>query len=365
MTADVVIVGGGIVGAACADRLAAEGLRVIVIEPAVVGGGATAAGMGHLVVMDDSDAQFALTNHSRNLWNQLSAELPPEAEFEPCGTIWVAADEEEMDAVREKHAYYTTRGVRAEILAPPALYEAEPHLRPGLAGALLVPDDSTIYAPCTANWLLRRNAKTRIVRAAVTAFKQGEVSLDDGSRISAGSIICANGTWITKFFPGLGIRLRKGHLAITDRYPAFVRHQIVELGYLKSVRGSSDESVAFNAAPRKTGQVLIGSSRQYNREDSAVNAPMLSRMLARAIEYMPALARLSVIRAWTGFRAATADKLPLIGLYRDGLYIAAGHEGLGITTSLGTAELLTAAIMRQAPAIPAEPYLPTRKQVHD
>ena len=197
MTADVVIAGGGIVGAACADRLSAEGLSVIVVEPDIVGGGATAAGMGHLVVMDDSDAQFALTNHSRNLWNQLAPELPPEAEFEPCGTIWVAADEEEMDAVREKHAYYTARGVRAEILDPRALYEAERRLRPGLAGALLVPDDSTIYAPCTANWLLRRNGKTRIERAAVTAFNHGEVELTNGSRISAGSVVCANGTWIT------------------------------------------------------------------------------------------------------------------------------------------------------------------------
>src|ERR671930_559672 len=93
---DVVIIGAGIVGAACA----AEGLRVAVVEAGMVGGGATAAGMGHLVVMDDSDAQFALTRYSQNLWDEIRGELPREAEYDACGTIWVAAGEEEMAEVR-------------------------------------------------------------------------------------------------------------------------------------------------------------------------------------------------------------------------------------------------------------------------
>ena len=66
----------------------------------MVGGGATAAGMGHIVVMDDSEAQFALTRYSQQLWQQLRPELTPDVEYEQCGTIWVAADEEEMAEVQ-------------------------------------------------------------------------------------------------------------------------------------------------------------------------------------------------------------------------------------------------------------------------
>ena len=101
-------------------------------------------------------------------------------------------------------------------------------------------------------------------------------------------------------------------------------------------------SVAFNVQPRATQQVLVGSSRELVGWDASLNRDVLARMLARAIEYMPALARLSAIRAWTGMRPATPDKLPLIGAWEPtpGLWIAAGHEGLGITTSLGTARLL-------------------------
>ena len=69
---DVVVIGGGIVGAACAAECAAAKLKVAIVEARMIGGGATAAGMGHLVVMDDSEAQFALTNYSQKLWNEVA-----------------------------------------------------------------------------------------------------------------------------------------------------------------------------------------------------------------------------------------------------------------------------------------------------
>src|SRR5258707_6436873 len=99
-TYDVVIVGAGIVGAACADECSQHGMRIAVVDQEAIGSGATAAGMGHIVVMDDSDAQFALTRYSQTLWQSLRAELPADIEYEQCGTIWVAADEEEMVEVR-------------------------------------------------------------------------------------------------------------------------------------------------------------------------------------------------------------------------------------------------------------------------
>src|SRR5215470_12644145 len=99
---DVAIAGGGIVGAACAAECAEAGLKVVVVEPGPVGGGATAAGMGHIVVMDDSPAQIALTLYSRSLWIELRPELPEDVEYLPCGTMWVAADEEELGEVRRK-----------------------------------------------------------------------------------------------------------------------------------------------------------------------------------------------------------------------------------------------------------------------
>ncbi len=362
---DVVIVGAGIVGAACAEECARAGLRTAVVEPAFAGAGATAAAMGHIVTMDDSEAQFALTRYSQQLWQQLRHELSAEVEYEECGTIWVAADEEEMKEVRRKQAYYSQRTVPVWVLGPEDLERAEPNLKKGMAGGLLVPEDAVLYPPCAARFLLERatgrGAGSFVGRQAVSMGK-GRVRLADGSELAAGILVNAAGASAPDLTAGLPIRKRKGHLLITDRYPGFLRHQLVELGYLKSAHSISSDSVAFNVQPRRTGQILVGSSRQYGAEHSEIDHEILARMLRRALVYMPELARLSAIRTWTGFRAATPDKVPLIGPWPADptLYLATGHEGLGITTALGTARLLVDQIMHRKPAIALEPYLPSR-----
>jgi glycine/D-amino acid oxidase-like deaminating enzyme len=362
---DVVIVGAGIVGAACADEFSRRGMTVMVLDRDVIGSGATAAGMGHIVVMDDSDAQFALTRYSQQLWRQMRSELPDDVEYEECGTIWVAADEEEMIEVRRKRDYYGKRGVPTEVLDSRALQSLEPNLRLGIAGGLLVPQDGVLYPPCAAGFLMRRaQARGTKARIGVTVAGIGgeQVRLRDGSDISAPIIVNAAGACASDLTAGLGIKKRKGHLVITDRYPGFVRHQLVELGYLKSAHSVTGDSVAFNVQPRRTGQILIGSSRQYGAEHKEVDSYMLRRMLQRAQEYMPGLAHMSTVRTWTGFRAATADKLPLIGQWSGdkSVFLATGHEGLGITTSLGTARILADQITGAKPEIPVEPYLPSR-----
>src|SRR3984893_11481518 len=115
-TYDVVIVGAGIVGAACAEQCVRHGMRVGVIDRDVIGGGATAAGMGHIAVMDDSEAQFALTRYSQLLWKDLAERLPPDVEYFPYGALWVAADDQEMAEVERKYRYYRARKVPVEVL---------------------------------------------------------------------------------------------------------------------------------------------------------------------------------------------------------------------------------------------------------
>lgn len=364
--AEVIIVGAGIVGAACALELSTEGLRVLVIDEGFPSAGSTGAAMGHIVVMDDSDAQFAITRYSQILWDDMHDQFPASVEFDPCGTLWIAADEEEMREVRRKFDYYRERGVNAEILDSRQVRDAEPHLRTPLAGGLRVPGDSVVYPPCAADFLLKkaRALGARVIQCQpVASIGKNIARLADGTVFAAGFIVNAAGQSAPKLSPGINIKPRKGHLVITDRYPNFLHHQVVELGYLKSAHSLTADSVAFNVQPRKTGQILIGSSRQYGAENSAVDESILSRMLQRAFEYMPDLNFVSAIRVWTGFRPATPDKLPLIGPSPQdpSVLVAAGHEGLGITTSLATAKLVCAQILGQRPAIPIQPYLPSRQ----
>jgi len=361
---DVAIVGAGIVGAACARSLAHEGLRVVVFESGFPGGGSTAAGMGHLLVMDDSEAEFALTSYSSRLWADLVERLPDSCEHHTCGTLWVASDEEEAALIPDKVRFYRERGLAAEQLTPRELQVAEPELRRGLTGGLLISGDSVLYPPAAANWLLERAvARGTEVRTGqeVDAIGPGWLQCG-GERFEAGLVVNAAGLGASRLTPELPIEPRKGHLAITDRYPGFVRHQILELGYLKSAHTMTTESVAFNVQPRPTGQLLIGSSRELVGPDPSINRRLLAQMLERAASYIPRLPQLSTLRVWTGFRPAVADKLPIIGPWppTPGLWLAAGHEGIGIATSLGTAALLSDRILNRQPAIDPAPFDPAR-----
>ena len=360
---DVAVVGAGIVGAACAEALATRGLRVEIFEALFPGSGSTGSAMGHLVVLDDSEAQFALSSFSRGLWERRTAELPAGVEDVPAGTLWVAADGEEMAHVRAKAAFHGARGVKTEILDSKGLSEAEPNLRPGLAGGLRVPGDRILYPPAAARFRLSvaERRGTRLRTEEVLEVGAGFVRTAAG-RTDAGAVLVAAGAASPSLLPGLPVVPRKGHLVITDRAPGFCRHQLIELGYLRSAHGNARESVAFNLQPRATGQMLLGSSRELVGFDLSVNRPLVARMVRRGIEYLPSIGALPVLRTWTGFRPATPDNLPLIGRWpalRD-VWVAAGHEGLGITTSLGTASLLAALISGGAPSIDPSPYAPDR-----
>ena len=361
---DAIVVGAGIVGAACAAALSRDGWRVTVLDKSFASAGTTSVGMGHLVVMDDSPEQLTLTAYSARLWDDLSPRLRPRSELDRCGTLWVAEDEAQLDAVRAKHDSYRAAGVASDVLGPRELADAEPNLRRDLAGALLVPGDAVVYPPCATLDLLdvaRENGAVIREGVDVTDIIANGVHCD-GERLSADVVVNAAGAAAPALTPRLPIVPRKGHLAITDRYPGFCRHQIVELGYLTSAHVMTTESVAFNVQPRATGQVLIGSSRELVGWDASFNRHVLRQMLARATHFIPALSDLSIIRCWTGFRPATPDKLPLIGQWEPtpGLWIAAGHEGLGITTSLGSAQLIADQIAGRATAIDPLPFSPMR-----
>ena len=343
---------------------AEAGLRVLVLERDLPAGGVTSAGMGHIVAMDDSAAQLTLTAFSRGLLAGLVPELSPAVEYEPCGTIWVAAAGEELEAARAKCALYHSNGLRAELLDANALAAAEPHLRPGLAGGVLVPDDGVLYQPVFTRWLLDRARRAGAVvqtGVAVHALCRHGVQTGAGP-IAGGATLIASGTDTCQLLPMLPIIPRKGHLAVTARVPGMVRHQLVELGYLQSAHAMTRASVAFNVQPRRTGQLLIGSSRELVGPDRSMNREVLGQMLGRAVSFMPAIAAVDVLRVWTGLRPATPDGLPFIGRApdRDGVWVASGHEGLGITTALGTGAIIAALLTDADSPIDASPFSPER-----
>jgi D-hydroxyproline dehydrogenase subunit beta len=341
MSQRVLVVGAGVVGAAIADRLQASGCCVTLFEADLPAGGSTAAAMGHLVVLDDSPEQLAFTARGVALWRQ--EDLPRSCEREDCGTLWVASDAEELEEARAKAARYAALGLVTEVVDAGTLPRLEPALRAGLTGGLRVPGDQVLYPVGAARFLLARALERGAVlcRERVQTLEPGGLRTETG-RVQADAVVLAAGLGVTALLPELPILPRKGHLAITGRVPGLIHHQLVELGYLKSAHGRDAASVAFNVQPRATGQLLIGSSREFTGQDASPNRELLGRMLHKARSFLPSLGQVPVLRTWTGFRPCGPGNLPVISPWpgRSGLLVAAGHEGLGITTALVTAELL-------------------------
>ncbi len=362
---DLIIVGAGIIGAACAAECAGAGMRTLVLDRGPVAGATTSAGMGHIVVMDDSEALLALTSFSRRLWQEISETLPADVEYNQCGTLWVAENDEQLAEVHRKHGACSSRGIRAEILTSEGISKIEPNLRPNLAGGLLVPDDAVVDAPAAARFFLKhamiKGATLRTPVQVKMVLDDGTVFLADGPQLQASHVVNAAGPWSLDLTPGAPVRRRKGHLIITRERPYFVRHQVVELGYAAGAQSDGD-SVACNLQPRVNGEIIIGASRQFGSESLEVEPAILERMHRRATDFFPTLAELRGYRSRAGFRAATPDKLPLIGRTTDGgrVWLATGHEGLGITTAPATGRLLAQLLQGSKTEIPTAPYDPNR-----
>jgi glycine/D-amino acid oxidase-like deaminating enzyme len=365
---DVAIVGGGIIGCACARAAVRAGLRVALFEAGRIGAGATAAAMGHLVTMDDDPAEFALARLSMRLWREWDGWHA--IERRRTGTLWLAETPAQRAAAHVKLARLQAAGLVADWLEPAALQAAEPRLARDLVGALRVSGDEVAFGPEMAARLAAdvRAAGGRVeeMRPAA-ALREDGLALADGTTVAAGHVLVAAGCDSVRLWPGdapLSLRPRKGQLGITDRHPGYLRHALVELGYIDAAHGDADESVAFNAQPRASGQVLLGSSRSYRDTSAALDPVALARMVRRAQRFLPDIGRLQMLRCWAGFRPATPDGLPLIGRIpssaRGNQWVATGHEGLGLTTATGTASVWLDLLLGRTPQIDAMPYAPER-----
>jgi glycine/D-amino acid oxidase-like deaminating enzyme len=362
---DVIVVGAGIVGAACAAELQALGRDVLLVDARHPGGGVTAGGMGHLVALDETDDELDLCLLSLARWDDYLATRAGLAEHVRCGTLWVAEDEAQLAHARVRAGRLARRGWDAEELSGDQLARTEPALRSGLAGAVRVARDGVVYPPAVARnlaeTLVALGGRTRF-DTAVARVDDGGVTLANGERLDAGDVVVAAGTAVTRLLPDIPVFPRKGHLAITARYPRRLSHQVVGMGYGQTEAGSDALAVAANVQPRITGQWLIGSCRQDGIQHADVDPHVLAQVLRSAIALLPCLADMKIIRSWTGMRPATYDGRPVIGRHPTlaHVWVAAGHEGLGVTTAFGTAQLLADLMLGRPASIPAAPYSPSR-----
>ena len=362
---DVLVIGAGIVGTACALALREAGMDVGLVDAGSPGAGVTAAGMGHLVALDESAAELDLCLLSLGLWRDFFAAHPGVGQEQHCGTLWVAENEHQLIEAARRAERLAARGCDAEPLTASQLRKLEPALRHGLCGGVRVRGDSVVYPPAVADFLARRLLDlggALYLGQRVQSIARGEVTLANGDALCAAHVIVAAGAQVRQLLPEVPVSGRKGHLAITDRYPGTLRHKVVSMNYGQAAAGDDALAVAANVQPRATGPWLVGSCRQERQVDTSVDPVVLASMLRSAISLFPCLLQMNIVRTWAGMRPASPDGLPLVGAHpgRPGVWLACGHEGLGVTTAFGTARLLADQLLGRASQIDAGPFAPAR-----
>ncbi|MER6397414.1 FAD-binding oxidoreductase [Kitasatospora sp. NBC_01246] len=369
---DVVVVGAGVVGAACAYYAARAGLAVAVIDRGPVAGGTTGAGEGNLLVSDkEPGPELDLALLSTRLWRELAEELGAAVEYEPKGGLVVADTPARQDALRAFAAEQGTVGVTAEEIPGERLRELEPHLAPGLAGGFLYPQDAQVQPALAAAHLLRAARRAGAVLhtgetvRAVTTGPDGAVRgvVTDRRRLAAPAVINAAGTWGGELAALAGVHLpvlpRRGFVLVTEPLPRIVRRKVYAADYVADVASGSaalQTSAVVEGTPG--GPVLIGASRERVGFDRTLSVEVLHRLAAQAAALFPVLADVSVVRAYRGFRPYLPDHLPAIGADPrvPGLHHACGHEGAGIGLAPATGLLISEQLTGKRPELDLAPF---------
>ncbi|WP_405738234.1 FAD-binding oxidoreductase [Streptomyces sp. NBC_01525] len=371
---DVIVVGAGVVGAACAHYAARAGLSVTVLDRGPVAGGTTGSGEGNLLVSDkEPGPELALALHSFRLWRELAAELPAAIEYETKGGVVVASDETRLAALRTLAAAQSDAGVDAREVSGAQLHELEPHLAEGMAGGIHYPQDAQVHPALAAAHLLRASGaevrcgeKVTAVLTAADGSVRG-VATASGARLLAPHVVNAAGTWGGEVARAAGVRLpvlpRRGFILVTEPLPRIVRHKVYAADYVADVASGSaalQTSAVVEGTP--AGPVLIGASRERVGFDRALSTEVLRRLAAQATALFPVLGGVRAIRTYAGFRPYLPDHLPAIGPDPrvPGLLHACGHEGAGIGLAPVTGVLTAAALTGSVPPLDPRPFRPDR-----
>ncbi|PEN44975.1 glycine oxidase [Bacillus wiedmannii] len=374
---DVLIIGGGIIGCSIAYYTSKYVRDVTIIEKGEFVSGTSSRCDGNILAIDKDpgfDSQMSLV--SQKLVTELSEELEHSFEYRAPGSILVCESEEEMEAAQQWVNRQKEVGLPFRMLDRQDIREESPFFAEDLLGGLECATDSTVNPYLLAFSLLTESKKFGTKAFNHTEVKEMKRDID-GSFIvettngtfTAKQVVNAAGVWAPKIGQMLDVNIpiepRKGHIIVASRQQHVGCRKVMEFGYLISKFGGKRKvdaltekyGVALVFEPTESQNFLIGSSREFVGFHTKINNEVIKCIANRAIRFYPKMADMMVIRSYAGLRPWTEDHLPIISRVEHipNYFIAAGHEGDGISLAAVTGKVIEELLNEKETIIPIEP----------
>ena len=356
-TADVVIVGGGVMGCASALALARDGLRVLVLERGVPGAEASSAAAGILGAQTEAQEPgpfFELAKRSRATYGawveSLRAATGIDVGYRPSGVLRLVFDDEERKKLANEVAWQVSAGLDVEELDATGIGRLEPAVSAMASFGVHFPEDGRVDPPLLLKALhiaaagagARFQTGTYVRSIDVVEGSARGVLLEDGTHVASSHVVLAAGSWSTLVE---GIPLDP-----TAVRPA--RGQIVELETREPALRRVIVGPSCYLVPRDDGRLLVGSTLEFVGYRREVTALAVRNLLTAAIEIAPSLADASLTRTWSNFRPYASRGIPLIGPTSvKNLVLATGHHRNGILLAPITADIVRSVVLGTQPPV--------------
>ncbi len=373
--AEVAIIGGGIMGCAIAYYVSKAGIDCMLIEKGDIASGTSSRCDGNITIVDkDPGFDSLMSLASQELTIELEKNLDLPFEYRALGSILVCDNDAEMEAAKEWVDIQNRAGLKFKLLDRSDIRQESPYFADDIPGGLECETDSLInpYLFCYSlidkakqyGLKLHTRAEVKLVS------KKEDFSIETTKGIfTAKKVVNAAGVWAPFIGKMLDIEIpikpRKGHILVGSRQRPIVMRNVMEFGYLMNKfereRIADPQTLRHGVAlvlePTESQNFLLGSSRQFVGFDARVDIHVVQTMAKRALRFFPGINDFNMIRTYTGFRPWTVDHLPIVSSVEKvpGFYIAAGHEGDGISLATVTGKLIEEMILEKETTIPIEP----------
>jgi glycine/D-amino acid oxidase-like deaminating enzyme len=370
---DVVVIGGGVIGASVAYHLARRGVRATLLERGDMASGSSGACDGLVLLQSKRPGiHLRLAMESRGLFDRLTEELPVSIEYRRGGGMVVIETEEEFRAMERYVQEQRETGLEVALLDIAAARRMEPELSESLVGAAYSSLDGQVNPiALTHGFALGARALGARIRThtEVTGIRRegGRVTgvETDQGRFSAGVVVNAAGVYAPRLGEMVGItvpiRPRRGQLLVTGATRPMIQGCFISARYIAAKHNpelakGKGEGIAIEQT--ESGNLLLGSTREFAGFDRRTTVEGLRGIARRTMAVLPGLSALNVIRSFAGLRPYTPDGLPILGPVEgvDGFIMAAGHEGDGIALSPITGELIAQYIVEGRTEISLDPF---------